>query len=126
VNATAPLFEVDDTVIARPIRSVAHPVIEATEDDLTGIAGVALWGELLDRSVSSQRQTVGYCARSGPAATPAASATGRSSRPSSPAETSSRTARSFPARRPRPFAVSTRCRRERRCGASSPARISGG
>ena len=49
MNATAPLFEIDDTVIARPSRSVAHPVIEATEDDLTGIAGVALWGELLDR-----------------------------------------------------------------------------
>lgn len=36
-------------VIARPRRSVAHPVVEATADDLTGIAGVSLWGELLDR-----------------------------------------------------------------------------
>ena len=49
MNAIAPLFEVEDTVIVRPRRSVAHPVAEATEDDLTGIAGVALWGELLDR-----------------------------------------------------------------------------
>jgi hypothetical protein len=49
VNVTAPLFETDDAAIARPRRSVAHPVVEATEDDLTGVAGVTLWGELLDR-----------------------------------------------------------------------------
>ena len=49
MQTTAPLFEIADKVIARPRRQVAHPVIAATEDDLTGIAGVSLWGELLDR-----------------------------------------------------------------------------
>jgi len=49
VQTTVPLFETEDTVITRPRRSVAHPVVAATEDDLTGIAGVTLWGELLDR-----------------------------------------------------------------------------
>ena len=49
MNTTAALFEIEDTVVARPARQVAHPVVSASEDDLTGIAGVALWGELLDR-----------------------------------------------------------------------------
>jgi hypothetical protein len=49
VKITAPLFKIEDTVIPRPARQVAHPVVSATEDDLTGIAGVAIWGELLDR-----------------------------------------------------------------------------
>ena len=49
MQTTAPLFAIEDKVIARPRRQVAHPVIAATEDDLTGIAGVSLWGELLDR-----------------------------------------------------------------------------
>ncbi len=49
MQTTPALFEIEDTVIARPARRVARPVVEATEDDLTGIAGVALWGELLDR-----------------------------------------------------------------------------
>ena len=49
MQTTAPLFEIADKVIVRPRRQVAPPVIAATEDDLTGIAGVSLWGELLDR-----------------------------------------------------------------------------
>ena len=49
MQTTARLFAIEDKVIARPRRQVAHPVIAATEDDLTGIAGVSLWGELLDR-----------------------------------------------------------------------------
>jgi hypothetical protein len=48
VQTTPALFEIEDTPIVRPARRVARPLIEATEDDLTGIAGVALWGELLD------------------------------------------------------------------------------
>jgi hypothetical protein len=48
VKITPVLFDIKDTVIARPERRVAHPVVSATEDDITGIAGVALWGELLD------------------------------------------------------------------------------
>jgi hypothetical protein len=49
VNATSLLFEVPDLVVSRPSRAVAHPVVSASEDSVTGVAGVALWGELLDR-----------------------------------------------------------------------------
>ncbi len=36
-------------MLARPARSVPAPVVSASEDDLTPVAGVALWGPLLDR-----------------------------------------------------------------------------
>lgn len=48
VNATSGLFEVQETV-ARPRLAVPRPQVVATEDDLTPVAGVALWGPLLDR-----------------------------------------------------------------------------
>jgi hypothetical protein len=47
--ATGLLFEVEDVVRARPVRSVPAPVVTASEDDLTRVAWVALWGPLLDR-----------------------------------------------------------------------------
>jgi hypothetical protein len=49
VNATGLLFEVDDSVLACPARSVPAPVVGASGEDLTPVAGVALWGPLLDR-----------------------------------------------------------------------------
>lgn len=49
MNVTPVLFEVPDTVVARPRRAVAQPVVEPSEDSVTGVAGVALWGPLLDR-----------------------------------------------------------------------------
>jgi hypothetical protein len=49
VNDTGLLFEVEDVVLARPACSVPTPIVTASEDDLTGVAGVALWGPLLDR-----------------------------------------------------------------------------
>jgi hypothetical protein len=49
VNDTQLLFEVEDVVLARPVRSVPAPVVTASEDDLTAVAGVALWGPVLDR-----------------------------------------------------------------------------
>jgi len=49
VNATALCFELDDPVIDRAVRVVARPVVQAGEDSVTGVAGVVLWGELLDR-----------------------------------------------------------------------------
>ncbi len=49
MNASALVFELGDVVVGRASRSVAHPVAEASEDSVTGVAGVALWGELLDR-----------------------------------------------------------------------------
>jgi hypothetical protein len=48
VKTTLPLFEIDDMVVARPWQRVAPVVVEATEDDVTGVAGIALFGELLD------------------------------------------------------------------------------
>jgi hypothetical protein len=49
VNGTGLLFEVEDVVLARPVRPVPVPVVTASEDDLTSVAGVVLWGPLLDR-----------------------------------------------------------------------------
>jgi hypothetical protein len=49
VNSTPLLFDIDDMVIARPFQRVAPVVVEATEDDVTGVGGIALFGELLDR-----------------------------------------------------------------------------
>jgi hypothetical protein len=48
VNSTPLLFDIDDMVIARPFQRVAPVVVEATEDDVTGVAGIVLFGELLD------------------------------------------------------------------------------
>jgi len=49
VNDTGLLFDVEDELLARPARSVPTPVVAASETDLTPVAGVALWGPLLDR-----------------------------------------------------------------------------
>ncbi len=49
MNATGLLFDVEDELLARPARSVPTPVVAASETDLTPVAGVALWGPLLDR-----------------------------------------------------------------------------
>jgi hypothetical protein len=48
VKTTPTLFEIDDMVITQPFQRVAPVVVEATEDDVTGVAGIALFGELLD------------------------------------------------------------------------------
>jgi hypothetical protein len=48
VKTTAPLFEIEDPVTTRPFQRVAPVVAEATEDDVTGVARIALFGELLD------------------------------------------------------------------------------
>jgi Transposase DDE domain group 1 len=49
VKCNALVFELGDRVVGGAERSVAHPVVEASEDSVTGVAGVALWGEMLDR-----------------------------------------------------------------------------
>ena len=49
VNDTGLLFDVEDDLLARPARAVPSPVVAASETDLTPVAGVALWGPLLDR-----------------------------------------------------------------------------
>jgi hypothetical protein len=48
VNSISLLFDIEDMVISRPWQKVAPVVVEATEDDVTGVAGIALFGELLD------------------------------------------------------------------------------
>jgi hypothetical protein len=48
VKNTPTLFEVPDTISTRPSLSIAHPIVEASEDSITGVAGIALWGEMLD------------------------------------------------------------------------------
>ena len=49
MNATELLFEVEDLRLARPARSVPTPLVSSSAEDLTPVAGVALWGPLLDR-----------------------------------------------------------------------------
>lgn len=49
MNRTQLLFEVEDVVTDRPRVAVPAPVVTASEEDLTAVAGVALWGPLLDR-----------------------------------------------------------------------------
>jgi hypothetical protein len=48
VKSNSTLFAIDDMVITRPFQRVTPVVVEATEDDVTGVAGIALFGELLD------------------------------------------------------------------------------
>ena len=49
MNATGLLFDVEDAVLACPARPVPTPVVTGSAGDLTPVAGVALWGPLLDR-----------------------------------------------------------------------------
>jgi hypothetical protein len=88
VNATGLLFEVEDVVLARPVRPVPTPVVTASEEDLTPVAGVGLWGPLLDRlNVVAEADRRGL-RPIGPGGTPAGSATGRWPRSCWPAVTS--------------------------------------
>ena len=48
MSSTPLLFDIEDMVVSRPFQRVAPVVVEATEDDVTGVAGIALFGELLD------------------------------------------------------------------------------
>jgi hypothetical protein len=49
VNGTTALFELEEVTRARPRKAVPKPVVAASEDDITGVSGAALWGPLLDR-----------------------------------------------------------------------------
>ncbi|MHB8290793.1 MAG: transposase family protein [Acidimicrobiales bacterium] len=48
MKTTPLLFEIEDHVVSRPSQRVAPVIVETTEDDVTGVAGIALFGELLD------------------------------------------------------------------------------
>ena len=80
MTGTGLLFDVEDALLARPAGVVPTPVVSASEADLTPVAGVALWGPLLDRlNVVAEADRRAY-GRSGPVATPAERVTGRWSR----------------------------------------------
>lgn len=49
MNVTGLLFDVEGVVLARPKSAVPTPVVTASEDDLTPVVGVVLWGPVLDR-----------------------------------------------------------------------------
>ncbi len=49
MKTTPMLFEIADPLATRPPQRVAAVIPEAAEDSVTGVAGIALWGELLDR-----------------------------------------------------------------------------
>jgi DDE family transposase len=59
VNATAMLFDAGE-IIARPRREAAGVKVTVTEEEVTGVAGAALWGPFLDRlnlvDVADRRQ----------------------------------------------------------------------
>lgn len=49
MKATALTFGFEDSLVRRAQPAMARPVVEAGEDSVTGVAGIVLWGELLDR-----------------------------------------------------------------------------
>lgn len=48
MNATATLFDAGELIV-RPCREAARVRVEVADEDVTGVAGAALWGPLLDR-----------------------------------------------------------------------------
>lgn len=48
MNATATLFDAGE-IIAKPRREAARVKVTVTDEDVTGVAGAALWGPMLDR-----------------------------------------------------------------------------
>jgi Transposase DDE domain group 1 len=48
VNSTLPLFDVGE-LVERPARAVAPVQVTVRDEAVTGVAGVVLWGEMLDR-----------------------------------------------------------------------------
>ena len=48
MNTTATLFDVGE-IIASPVRESARVKVSVTDEDVTGVAGAALWGPMLDR-----------------------------------------------------------------------------
>lgn len=48
MNATVALFDAGELIV-RPRREAARVRVEIADEDVTGVAGVALWGPLLDR-----------------------------------------------------------------------------
>lgn len=49
MNDNALAFELNDPVVERPTRAVTSVEVEPTDDQIIGVGGLPLWGELLDR-----------------------------------------------------------------------------
>lgn len=49
MKTTTTLFQIEDRVVARPLRRAAPVAVEASEENVTACAGIALVGEPLDR-----------------------------------------------------------------------------
>ncbi len=49
MKANALEFDVGDALVERPVRGVPRVTVEGGDDSVTGVAGVVLWGPLLDR-----------------------------------------------------------------------------
>ena len=129
MKSTPMLFDtegIDDMVITRPFQRVALVVVEATEDDVAGVAGIALFGELLDHLGPVQAADRRRFVRSDRAATPVGSATARSLSSNSPAAlTSSPMCRCSRTRRRSVYPAATRCRATPRSTGSWPEQTSG-
>jgi hypothetical protein len=109
VNATPLLFDIEDMVIARPFQRVAPVVVEATEDDVSGVAGIALFGELLDHLGLLQVANRRGLRPIGPGAIAAGSAIDRWWSCTWPVVTSSPMSRCSKTRRHSAFGAATRC-----------------
>lgn len=73
VKTTAPLFDIEDGVVARPLRRVTPVVVEASEDKVIGVAGIALFGDLLgQRGLPLRRLALGRRCDSASAGEPGA------------------------------------------------------
>lgn len=70
-------FDLDEVTRARPRQGVPKPVVEASEDNITGVSGATLWGPLLNRLNIVDLGDEWGCAPSDRMATPARSACGR-------------------------------------------------
>ena len=49
MKTTAPLFEIEDRVVSWALRRVGRVAVKAGEEHVTGVGGIAVFGEVLDR-----------------------------------------------------------------------------
>ncbi len=94
MKTTPLLFDIEDHVVSRPSQRVAPVIVETTEDDVTGVAGIALFGELLDHLGLVEAADRRNLRPIGPGGYSGGGATARSSSSSWLAATSSPTSRS--------------------------------
>lgn len=125
MNGTDVLFDVEDELLACPRASVPHPVIAATELDLTPVAGVVLGSRCWTGSMWLPRPAVARCAGSGLGAMVAGGVIRRCARCWLPAAISCPTGHCWLIRPPWRYAGSMRYPAWRSCTGFWPARPSG-